>query len=328
MRPQYGGSSVWRALPGCAAKCRDSLRILKPKRVLRAEAALEAQPVASRRRLQELATCVLFTYTRGVTGPRGLVPSHARAGGREGRAPAPFRVGAAPYSSVEHVIGLVRDERLAADVLRGLAASRRRLPARGVDALDEDGAGQCRASAGPSCCPTTFSSSHGIAPGATNAASVELAMAAAQTRLVSVECCHVARAAPPSIGLGLRKCVATWVSRRRRASPAGRGTASRSRTAPARRRSSGCPRHGRQETGVTGRDLEPGGNGALGKGDRRVREYGKDGCSGMIPDHDGVGGAIGAHPPDLKIAIAAAEPDTAAATRTTARGPAAGTSQS
>ena len=64
---------------------------------------------------------------------------------------------------------------------------------------------------GPSCCPTTFNRSQGIAPGATKAGSAELATAAAQTRLVSAECCHVARAAPPSIGFGLRKCVATWV---------------------------------------------------------------------------------------------------------------------
>jgi hypothetical protein len=46
--------------------------------------------------------------------------------------------------------------------------------------------------------------SHGIAPGATYAASAEIATAMAQTVLVSFECCHVARSVPFSIGLALR----------------------------------------------------------------------------------------------------------------------------
>src|SRR5262245_31302624 len=65
---------------------------------------------------------------------------------------------------------------------------------------------------GPAWAPTLSSRSHGIAPGATKAASEDVAIALAQTALESTESCHVARAVPPSSGLGLRKCVMTWWS--------------------------------------------------------------------------------------------------------------------
>ena len=41
-----------------------------------------------------------------------------------------------------------------------------------------------------------------MAPGATKAGSEEVAIATAQTVLVSRECCHVARGVPPSIRVG------------------------------------------------------------------------------------------------------------------------------
>lgn len=67
-------------------------------------------------------------------------------------------------------------------------------------------------SVGPGWSPTTSSKSQGIAPGATNAESDEEAIATAQTVLLSLESCHVARGVPPSAGLGLRKCVRICLS--------------------------------------------------------------------------------------------------------------------
>src|SRR5262245_57395547 len=63
--------------------------------------------------------------------------------------------------------------------------------------------------AGPSSAPTTSSSNHGIAPGSTNAGSIDVAIARAQTLLVSNECCHVGLAVGASSGFTLRKCVVT-----------------------------------------------------------------------------------------------------------------------
>ena len=63
---------------------------------------------------------------------------------------------------------------------------------------------------GPSWAPAICRSSHGMAPGATNAESVDDAIAAAQIALVSRECCQVARRVPFSAGFGLRKRAMTW----------------------------------------------------------------------------------------------------------------------
>ena len=60
---------------------------------------------------------------------------------------------------------------------------------------------------GPGCVPASWSSSQGIAPGATKFGSVEDCVARAHTALESSELCHVARGVPFSSGLGLRKCV-------------------------------------------------------------------------------------------------------------------------
>src|SRR5438093_2212543 len=64
---------------------------------------------------------------------------------------------------------------------------------------------------GPTWVPATGSSSHGIAPSATNAGSTEDSAGGevllAQTVLVSRESCHVGRSLPASSGLGLLKWV-------------------------------------------------------------------------------------------------------------------------
>src|SRR5436190_24346549 len=62
---------------------------------------------------------------------------------------------------------------------------------------------------GPSCAPTTVTSSHAMAPGATKAGSDDALPGRTwpHTALVSRECCHVARMVPFSIGFGLKKCV-------------------------------------------------------------------------------------------------------------------------
>ena len=65
---------------------------------------------------------------------------------------------------------------------------------------------------GPTWAPTTCSKSQGIAPGATEAGSEELAIATAQTVLVSRERCQVARGVSDSSGLGLRKWVMICLS--------------------------------------------------------------------------------------------------------------------
>src|SRR5262245_11025710 len=62
---------------------------------------------------------------------------------------------------------------------------------------------------GPGRPPTAWSRNQGIAPGATNAESLDSAIFFAHTALVSSELCQVARAGvPASAGLGLRKWVA------------------------------------------------------------------------------------------------------------------------
>src|SRR5206468_12806149 len=69
---------------------------------------------------------------------------------------------------------------------------------------------------GPTWVPASGSSSHGIAPSATKAGSVEDCAGGellfAHTVLVSWESCHVGRSLPASAGLGLLKWVMIWWS--------------------------------------------------------------------------------------------------------------------
>src|SRR4029450_10568488 len=69
---------------------------------------------------------------------------------------------------------------------------------------------------GPTCVPAIGRSSHGIAPSATNAESVEDFPGGKgllpQTMLESCESCHDGRSLPPSSGLGLLWWVMIWWS--------------------------------------------------------------------------------------------------------------------